>query len=233
MLRASSYKDSASYYSTEVLADYPIGYWRLGEASGTTAVDDSGNGYDGVYTNGVVLGATGLLAGDVDTAIDLIANSGYVALPASAVEAGSQASIEIWTGSTVTSNVSTFRAQSGSTRVLSSHIPWGNGNVYWDAGDGSGYDRIYKSASGIDFSATHHWVFTKDATAGTMEIYLDGTLWLSGGSKTRTVGTVDSFTLGSNSAGGEPHKGIIDEFAYYDSALSATRVLAHYNAGIA
>ena len=30
-------------YSQEVLADSPLAYWRLGEASGTTAADASGN----------------------------------------------------------------------------------------------------------------------------------------------------------------------------------------------
>ncbi len=46
-------------YSAAVLADTPRGYWRLGEASGTTAVDASGNNHTGTYLNDVALGRTG------------------------------------------------------------------------------------------------------------------------------------------------------------------------------
>jgi hypothetical protein len=38
-----------SNFATEVLADGPIGYWRLGEAMGSVTADDaSGNGNSGV-----------------------------------------------------------------------------------------------------------------------------------------------------------------------------------------
>ncbi|HXF56088.1 MAG TPA: PQQ-dependent sugar dehydrogenase, partial [Actinomycetota bacterium] len=48
-------------YRDEVLSDAPLGYWRLGEASGTTASDASGGGHDGTYLGGATLGAPGLL----------------------------------------------------------------------------------------------------------------------------------------------------------------------------
>lgn len=47
----------------------PVGYWRLGELSGTTAADASGNGRTGTY-NGPTLGVTGLATGDADLAAD-------------------------------------------------------------------------------------------------------------------------------------------------------------------
>ena len=49
-------------YSAAVLVDAPYAYYRLGEASGTTAADSSGNGRHGTYaTTNITLGATGLL----------------------------------------------------------------------------------------------------------------------------------------------------------------------------
>ncbi|MCJ7692985.1 MAG: hypothetical protein MUO22_06170, partial [Sedimentisphaerales bacterium] len=45
----------------------PLGYWRLGESSGTTATDRAGS-YNGTYSGGVTLGTTGALSGDSDTA---------------------------------------------------------------------------------------------------------------------------------------------------------------------
>ncbi len=54
---------AAPSYSASVLADSPLAYWRLGEASGTTAADASGNGRTGSYLNTPTLGAAGALAG--------------------------------------------------------------------------------------------------------------------------------------------------------------------------
>jgi hypothetical protein len=52
-------------YADAVLADSPIGYWRLGESSGTTAADASGGGHPGTYNGGnVTLGVTGAVGGN-------------------------------------------------------------------------------------------------------------------------------------------------------------------------
>ena len=51
-------------YSDKVLGYSPIAYWPLWEASGATAEDISGNGFDGAYT-GVTLGQEGI--GDGNT----------------------------------------------------------------------------------------------------------------------------------------------------------------------
>ena len=48
-------------YSSSVLADSPLAYWRLGESSGSTAADASGNGRTGSYLNTPTLGAGGAL----------------------------------------------------------------------------------------------------------------------------------------------------------------------------
>lgn len=47
-------------YAAAVKADHPIGYWRLGEALGSsTAVDQSVNGNNGAYKGGITLGQPG------------------------------------------------------------------------------------------------------------------------------------------------------------------------------
>src|SRR5262249_4091197 len=55
-------------YAQQVLLDSPAAYWRLGEASGNTAKDASGNGVNGVYQGSIGLGAKGAIANDPDTA---------------------------------------------------------------------------------------------------------------------------------------------------------------------
>src|SRR5215217_5401670 len=46
----------AGTYPQQVLVDGPSAYWRLGESSGSVAVDESANANLGVYANGVALG---------------------------------------------------------------------------------------------------------------------------------------------------------------------------------
>jgi hypothetical protein len=60
---------AASAYSAAVLADSPLAYYRLGEASGTTMTDSSGNSRNGTYAGSPTLGAPGLVTGDSDTAV--------------------------------------------------------------------------------------------------------------------------------------------------------------------
>jgi hypothetical protein len=69
-----------SDYKTEVLALGPVGYWRLGEASGTNAADELSTN-DGTYTNTPTLGQVGSLALDTDTAVLFAsASSEYVTM---------------------------------------------------------------------------------------------------------------------------------------------------------
>ena len=62
---------SGTSYATAVTADAPLAYWRLGESSGTTAADASGNGRTGTYVGGVGLAKPGALSGDANTSVQL------------------------------------------------------------------------------------------------------------------------------------------------------------------
>jgi len=58
-----------------------LGYWRFGEASGTSAADASGKGHTGTYVNSPTLGVTGLLTGDADTAVTTLNPNVYISVP--------------------------------------------------------------------------------------------------------------------------------------------------------
>jgi hypothetical protein len=67
-------------YANRVLADGPIGYWRLGEMPpGTTAADSSGGGNNGTYSGGVTLGQPGFHDGDTAALFD--GRTGRVVVP--------------------------------------------------------------------------------------------------------------------------------------------------------
>jgi hypothetical protein len=59
-------------FAEDVLADNPIGYWRLGERPGQPAADSSPNGNNGTYNGGITLGQRlrPLLGGDTAALFD-------------------------------------------------------------------------------------------------------------------------------------------------------------------
>lgn len=128
-----------------------------------------------------------------------------------------------------------FQPQNGTTfeaitetgaRVLNSHTPWSDANVYWDAGNDGGYDRINKVATAADYEGNWvHWAFTKNATTGSMKIYKNGVLWHSGTSKVKPMTGIDHLRLGKGNWGGsESYAGYMDEFAIWDVELDATTI---------
>ncbi|MGB0429528.1 MAG: LamG-like jellyroll fold domain-containing protein, partial [Bacteroidia bacterium] len=108
----------------------------------------------------------------------------------------------------------------GGERDVNVHLPWGNSQVYWDCGgDGNGYDRISKSASGLDLEGRwNHWAFTKNANTGDMKIYLNGELWHSGTGKSRNI-DIDKVILGKSQIYNNNYKGSVDELRIWDKEL--------------
>lgn len=67
-------------YAAKVLSYSPLGYWKLQDASGSTADDSGPNGYDGTYTGGYTLANA---AGPDSTSVAYFdGTNGYVNLPA-------------------------------------------------------------------------------------------------------------------------------------------------------
>lgn len=112
-------------------------------------------------------------------------------------------------------------------RVLNVHLPWSDNVVYWDAGHNqtSSYDRINKSAGTASEGGWHHWAFVKNATTGSMQIYLDGTLWHSGAGKTKSMAGITKFRIARGfNEGWMYYHGSMDEFAVFNKALDATTI---------
>jgi hypothetical protein len=134
----------------------------------------------------------------------------------------------------------TFEASgSDGTRMINSHLPWGNGQVYWDAGGvGGSYDRINKAANASAFKGKwNHWAFTKDVNTGTMRIFLNGALWHSGTGKNRVLSGIKDFVLGSRRTGpanngAGSYDGYVDEFTVWNKALSAGEINGIMNNGV-
>lgn len=110
-------------------------------------------------------------------------------------------------------------------RQLNIHFPWSDGNIYFDCGYAAGgFDRINKAATPAEYEGNwNHWVFTKNSATGVMNIYLNGTLWLSGSSKTKAI-TIKNLLLGSDQNGGNNYKGKINQLTIWNKVLTATEI---------
>ncbi|HMC68252.1 MAG TPA: LamG-like jellyroll fold domain-containing protein, partial [Mycobacteriales bacterium] len=82
--------------TTQMLADHPSGFWRLGDPAGsTTAADASGNGLVGTVDPGVTLAQPGALSGD--TAATFNGSGAAITVAASPrLELTSAVSVEAW-----------------------------------------------------------------------------------------------------------------------------------------
>ncbi len=89
---------SSSTYATVVKADSPRAYWRLGETSGTSAADQSGNANTGTYGGTFTLNQSGALAGDTDPAVRLTGsgNGDVVFSKSNTLNYGDTFSYELW-----------------------------------------------------------------------------------------------------------------------------------------
>jgi len=210
-----------------------VGHWKFDEGSGTTATDSSGYDNHGTITDAEWV--TGFIGGAVN-----INAVGHVDVPAevwSSIEG--QATIAFWAygdpGAQPQANF-TFGAwqdpANNEARVMSAHVPWSDGTVYFDTGgtNAGGYDRISKAATAEEYEgAWRHWAFTKNADTGEQKIYLNGVLWHSGTDMTRTMTGVTAFTIGDRPAHDNSYAGMIDDFRLYNRSLSEAQVQDLFN----
>ncbi|MCM2372109.1 LamG-like jellyroll fold domain-containing protein [Aporhodopirellula aestuarii] len=201
----------------------PLLWYQLDEVSGAVATDATANGHGGTVTGGVW--ADGQLGGAIEFNAD-----GNISVPAAALDTVNQEiTFAFWAygGDTQPANDSIlYGVNDTGDRVFNVHLSYSNNRIYWDAGNDNGYDRINQVADPLlHKNAWHHWVFTKNATTGDMNIYLDGESWASGTGKTKTMAGVTSFTFGSHTNGSAGYDGRMDDVRIYDVELTSAEVL--------
>jgi len=205
-----------------------VGWWKFDETSGSTAADSSRYGHDGQVTGAA------WAQGRIDGALEFEGGD-YVSAPNDVFSSvSSEITVTLWQyGSQAVQpqNDHILEATDGSgNRVLNISLPWGDGNIYWDAGnDGSSYDSISQSAEPNKYEGKwNFWAFTKNAGTGRMNIYLNGEPWHSGTGKTRTMDGVAAFRIGSSAVGGSNYDGLIDDLRIYNRQLDANEIFYYY-----
>ena len=230
-------------YSTVILSDAPIGYWRLGEpGTATIAVDSSGNlptTHNGVYSRGVVSGQPGAIKGDPTTSAQFDYATAWIDVLVTAsgdwpFNLVNDFTSEAWV-------INAGQQSPGSGRIVSNGDP---GNIGWGFGIlPDGRTRFttfgvkdYDSAQTIvpQDSAWHHLVVVFDA-GNTANFYLDGVLTdsINGPGPVKSAAKQD-LMIGRNPVNPSQNLfiGNIQEVAIYNYPLTDAQVAAHYNAGL-
>ncbi|MET0861431.1 MAG: LamG-like jellyroll fold domain-containing protein [Microbacterium sp.] len=227
----------ADGYGQAVYASDPDLYWRLAEASGSTAADSSMFGATpGVYGPQVTRGTLGIVGGNAAVTTNGAQNSTI----ATTVSGGSSSTFatELWFRTNTTSGGKLIGFEDTQT------------------GNGSNYDKqIYMTNSGTlifgvytggfafvqtpatyNNGAWHHVVAVQDSTG--MKLYVDGSLVGSNGTATNQPFT-GFWRVGGGNLNSWPSQpsnsyfsGSIDEAAVYSHTLTAGEIASHYAIGL-
>jgi hypothetical protein len=223
----------ASYIADtdRALLDHLVGYWPLGEGSGTVMYDNASS-HDGSVVGTVSWQtATDFPGTQTRSVLQFGAQGSYLSLPPTSIPVGSEITVSFWAygGPSLPQAVSVLYATGidGKARVLNVHLPWSDETVYFDCGSDVGgtdatepFDRIARKASSLDYKGKwSHWAFTKNAIRGEMKIYLNGLLWYAESGKTRPLTPVGQVTVGNG------YDGKVAELHIWDTALSAEQIL--------
>ena len=237
----------ASTYADHILADGPVVFLRLGEASGTTAFDETVSALDGTYLGTPTLGA-GALITDADTAVDFNGTDSAVTIPDSTlINLGGpfeSRSVELWFNADDVTTRQVLFEEGGIARGLSIYVD--GGDLYF-----TGWNS---NADDITTPWGPEWVTTPVSTGTTYHVVmvyeypdrLEG--FVNGSSIGSVSGPVGRLFRHSKDTGfgaavdevrfhdsgsfgnGFYFDGVIDEIAVYSAPLSATDVSDHFAA---
>lgn len=222
-------------YANTILADNPIGYWRLGEMSGSTAFDATANNLDGTYTSGVTLNQPGALLTDTDTSVLFDGSTGYVdvGIHPSLNQLSNDFTIEAWIKP---DNLS------GSQNIIDNRtysLP--HGSLFGGYGFGSFGSRLrYTSYGYLDYDTVpgvissgiwQHVAVVLDATDDA-HFYLNGSFVQTVLGSSPASPSLEPINIGrSPIIPGITQKyfdGAINEVAIYDRSLMPNEIEEHY-----
>jgi hypothetical protein len=231
LVSGASVSAATTTYRDTVLSDSPRSYWRLNETTGTTAADQLGAN-PATYTNGVLLNQSGALSSEVDASASFDGVNDYVVAPSStSLDMTSAVTVEFWAKRrTVSSTYQVLVGKPGNGQSkYENYAVWLNTSNSYQAyfGDGTSFATVTTPA--VTNTNWHHVVATDDGS--TARIYLDGVLKQSASTTVRLTANPNPLNFGRANNNAYFFNGWLDEVAIYPTALSATRIQAHYTKG--
>ncbi len=237
ILFSTAWVTQAAAYRDTILADHPVGYWRLGEGLGGTVATNTGSlgapGNGKIFKN-VIFGTPGALAADADTAASLDGNQARIDVPYAAALNPAQFTVEAW--AKVTADSTGYRSPMASRddspqKGFIFYATPGNEWQFWTGtGVQVGWDTVGGATAEPD--AWAHLVGVHDGT--NKLFYVNGVLvganrsvFTPNGARVLRIGA----SATESPVGDFFFNGAVDEVAVYSQVLSPTRVVAHFTTG--
>ena len=215
-------------YSASVLADSPVAYWRLGEMTGTTAQDISGNGHDATYHGTVALGTLGLVAG-TDTAAGIqTSGAGLVVSPQLTGE--TLTGVEMWFSTDdVTMIRDLFRVYESGTRKTRVYQSTSGKIGVWVGA--SKYSHLVSDAP-VSVGVPHHIAIWYESATNTSYMMIDGSVQQRTYAGNALAAADPDILVAGYYQYGNPtgnYKGVVDEVAAYTNIVDASTFAARLN----
>jgi hypothetical protein len=220
----------------QVLGDNPLGFWILNDVSGppTTAIDSSGNSFNGTYGPGVT--PQGIAGPSWVQPSGLVANftGGTISFPTPLNLGSNGYTIEAWINPSLLSLTET-------TRIVAS----GNGGDGYGFGTAPGAGLLFTTFAQLDYFTTgltllpNQWQYVGvvlDAS-NDANFYVNGSLVETVAGLQQTHAPTRNFTIGDQSPGighnPEIYTGGLAGISVYNTALTSAQIQAQYNAAAA
>lgn len=217
-----------SAYRSAVISNAPTGYWRLGESSGTVALDQVGT-HPGTYAYAPSLGQPGALFGANSTSVGFNGTSQFLQIPSDSTLNTVAFSVEVWVYPT--GGAGAYRGVMASRYYPTGWSLYAGAGNAWEFWVNSGNSMTSVAGGSVALNTWQHLVGTFDGATATL--YVNGTLVAS---STISVGyqpqTRNPLEVGQSEPGSDLYfPGRLEEAAVYSSALSAAQVQQHYSVG--
>lgn len=232
-------------YATTILGDSPVRYWRLGDPSGTTMVDETGN-QDGTYHNTPTLGEPSLLPnGEGNSVRFTAASSEYADVIDSISTRLTTYTIECWAKQASNGQQTIIEAYPSAASQRDRNVFFGGSGGTAPAGTISGttvrnadVGILTDVSVGADALAVHYIVMTFAYSGGvcTENLYVDCELIGTNTNSTFAPDTSSTEWLIGKDSGvtGTWHQNYLDgwvqELAIYDYVLTDLHVDRHCEA---
>ena len=209
-------------YRQTVLDDQPVGYWRLERTTLKTAVDETGQGFDGRYENAPSF-QSGAIAQTSDAAVQFNGIDQHITIPDSGRLTPQRLTVEAWVNPSAFGNNGKVLMKGASYELsISSTTP---GRIFFFV-NGSNT----KVDAPLNVGEWSHVVGTFDST--TLRLYVNGTLVSTKPYSAAVKYSSQPLVIGAGGGSRSYWNGALDEIAIYERVLSAQEVLRHYRKGI-
>lgn len=211
-------------YQSEIMSDSPKGYWFCGDA-GPNLVDSSGNGFTMTPQGTPTYQKPSLVPSAPDGSWQNNVNANFIATHQAAMNVGDIVTVEAW-----------LKRNQANDAIFQAILSKQNGTFYLRLNSSHRLEFLKAFVSSIVVSTTtitdtniHYVAATKNGS--NVHLYIDGVDVTGTVTNATLTDTANSLVLGATDSAGEKCNMFLDEVAYYGTALSASRIAAHYQLG--